>query len=479
MTTIVWLRKDLRVSDNPALAWATERAESTGGAVLPVYVLPEGDGTRSLGAASRWWLHHSLTLLRARLGHLTVLRGDPREVIPKLAVDAVADAVAWNRCYDRETLTRDAVIEASLVERGIEARNFNGRLLHEPWDLKTQDGGPFKVFSAFWRAAQNVAVATPLAAQQPTVTLVPSVGLQVAELDLLPRTRPGLPDPTEGWAKRWQPGEAGAIEKLQTFIDHHLAGYAIQRDRPDLSHTSALSPHLRFGEISPWQVWTAAAMAADRDPALADDVDKFLSEIGWREFSYHQLYHFPTLATENWRPAFNAYPWRADANDLRAWQRGETGYPLVDAGMRELRKTGSMHNRVRLVAGSFLVKHLRLHWRHGEEWFWDTLVDADPASNPANWQWIAGSGADAAPYFRVFNPVTQSRKFDPDGAYIRRWLPELKRLRGDDIHAPFEASAEALEAANVVLGETYPLPMVDHQAARAAALAGYEAVKAA
>ena len=472
-TTLVWLRKDLRIADNPALAWAAAR-----GSVLPVFILAEGDGTRPLGRASRWWLHHSLKGLRASLGHLTILRGDPRELLPRLAAEACVDAVVWNRCYDKESVARDTEIEDALAAQQIAAKSFNGRLLFEPWELETQTGEPYKVFSAFWRAAQEVAVAPPAETPQPVVTLVPGIGMALDDLELLGEPA-GQRDWAAVWTKRRQPGEAGARGVLQSFLDHRLAGYGLLRDRPDLSQTSGLSPHLRFGEISPRQIWAAAQHAAHRDRSVAGDVDKFLSELGWREFSYHLLYHFPRLATENWRQAFDAFPWRQDMDDLRTWQRGNTGYPLVDAGMRELWKTGTMHNRVRMVAASFLVKHLRLHWQHGERWFWDTLVDADPASNPASWQWVAGSGADAAPYFRVFNPVLQSQKFDPQGHYIRRWLPELKRLPTQWVHAPFEAPPHVLETAKVALGNTYPLPMVDHTAARAAALAGYEAVKAA
>ncbi len=473
-TTIVWFRADLRIGDNRALAWATER-----GTVLPVFIVPEGDGTRALGGASRWWLHHSLKELRASLGYLTVLRGDPAELLPRLAAEASASGVAWNRCYDHESVVRDRKIQEDLQARGVEVRCFNGRLLHEPWELETKDGGPFKVFSPFWQAARKRSVAAPVTVPQPEVTLVPGVGLQIEDLDLLPGARPGERDWATNWQRYWQPGEAGAKAQLQAFVDNGLDGYETLRDRPDMAQTSNLSAHLRFGEISPGQVFEAVNQAAAHNPVLVADADKFLGELGWREFSYHLLYHFPALQRDNWRAAFDAYPWRQDAGDLDAWQRGMTGYPLVDAGMRELWRTGTMHNRVRMVAASFLVKHLRLHWRHGEAWFWDTLVDADPASNPASWQWVAGSGADAAPYFRVFNPTTQSQRFDPTGAYIRRWVPELKRLKGDAIHAPFKAPANALEHAGVVLGETYPWPMVEHEAARAAALAGYEAVKAA
>jgi deoxyribodipyrimidine photo-lyase len=268
------------------------------------------------------------------------------------------------------------------------------------------------------------------------------------------------------------------VARLEELARDKLVGYAAQRDRPDLAGTSRLSPHLHWGEISPRQVWARLALEAE-SPGRRGGADKFLSEIGWREFAYHLLYHFPTLAEENWRRVFDAYPWRDDEQGLAAWQRGRTGYPLVDAGMRELWQTGWMHNRVRMIAASFLIKHLRIDWRRGEAWFWDTLLDADLANNAAGWQWVAGSGADASPYFRIFNPVAQGRKFDPDGAYVRRWCPELAALADDFLHAPFDVPPQALAAAGIKLGETYPRPIVDHAAARRAALAGYEKVRGA
>jgi deoxyribodipyrimidine photo-lyase len=289
--------------------------------------------------------------------------------------------------------------------------------------------------------------------------------------------RPVRPDWAKGFGPQWTPGEVGARARLDHFLDHGLMGYGELRNRPDLENVSRLSPHLHWGEISPRQIWAATHAKIAAEPALRRDGEKFLSEIGWREFAYHLLFHFPTLPERNWKPGFDAYPWREDRAQLRAWQRGQTGYPIVDAGLRELWTTGTMHNRVRMVVASFLIKHLRMDWRHGEAWFWDTLLDADAANNAASWQWVAGSGADAAPYFRIFNPISQGQKFDPDGIYVRRWCPELGRLPTAVLHAPFEAAPEILAAAGVVLGQTYPLPIVDHAEARAAALAGYEAVR--
>ncbi len=321
--------------------------------------------------------------------------------------------------------------------------------------------------------AARLPVAAP--APSPRIELARTVGLgeRLDDWGLLP-TKPNW---AQGFEATWTPGEAGGRDRLAAFLDGGLAGYAALRNRPDLPNVSRLSPHLHWGEISPRQIWAAVQLRIGAAAKLAKDGDKFLSEVGWREFNHHLIYHFPTMQERNWKPAFDAYPWRNDAQQLRAWQRGRTGFPIVDAGMRELWATGYMHNRVRMVVASFLVKHLRIDWREGEAWFWDTLLDADLANNVAGWQWTAGSGADAAPYFRIFNPMEQGRKFDPDGRYVRRWCPELAQLPNDLIHAPFEASPTILAAAGVELGRTYPQPIVAHAEARQAALAGYEAVK--
>jgi len=474
MTTIVWFRQDLRVADNPALFHAAAQ-----GPVVPVYILGEGGenegAPRPLGGASRWWLHHSLAALDRSLGGLLLMHGDPATVLRDLAAKTGAGAVYWNRCYEPQSIARDKALKASLRADGLDVRSFNGSLLHEPWEIESGGGGPFKVFSPFWRAARKRSVAPPLA--EPALTLADS-GVASDPLDawdLLPRN----PDWAASWLDHWKPGEAGARDRLETFLADGVAGYGTLRDRPDLPNVSRLSPHLHFGEISPRQIWARTGVEAQSRPELHKDLDKFLSELGWREFAHHLLYHFPSLPKDNWRQAFDAYPWRESDDDLHAWQRGMTGYPVVDAGLRELWQTGYMHNRVRMVAASFLVKHLRIHWHQGEAWFWDTLVDADMANNAAGWQWVAGSGADAAPYFRIFNPIAQGRKFDPDGAYVRRWCPELAGLGNDIIHAPFDAPPETLAKAGVRLGITYPKPIVEHATARALALDGYNAVKAA
>jgi len=337
----------------------------------------------------------------------------------------------------------------------------------------TGKAGPFKVYTPYWRASLAKSVVAPL----PKVILpddkLPALGDRLEDWNLLP----ARPNWAAGWEKLWTPGEAGAIARFDAFIKSGLSGYAETRERPDLPGTSRLSPHLHWGEISPRQIWARLALEAE-EPEKRADASKFLSEIGWREFAYHLMYHFPSLPERNWRKAFDSYPWRESAADLSAWQRGRTGFPLVDAGMRELWRTGWMHNRVRMITASFLVKHLRIDWRLGETWFWDTLLDADLANNAAGWQWVAGSGADASPYFRIFNPIAQGQKFDPNGDYVRRWCPELAGLPNDTIHAPFRAGSETLRRAGVILGQTYPFPIVDHDQARLAALEGYQNVRA-
>ncbi|PLX37997.1 MAG: deoxyribodipyrimidine photolyase [Hyphomicrobiales bacterium] len=469
MTTIVWFRRDLRLADNPALFEAARR-----GPVVPLFILEDDeDDPHRLGGASRWWLHHSLAVLAKSLGGLTLIRGDPAEILPRVAAETGAGAIVWNRLYEPRAVARDTDLKSALRESGLTVESFNASLLAEPWEVETKTGGPFKVYTPFWKALSAHDIARPMPAPEKLDVVLAKSGDTLADWALLPTK----PDWAAGWTDIWQPGEAGAIARFEDFIVDGLQGYATLRDRPDRENVSRLSPHLHFGEISPRQLYARIRFASGADPALARDGEKFLAELGWRDFSHHLLWHFPTLPDENWKPAFDAYPWRESAEDLAAWQQGSTGYPLVDAGMRELWQTGYMHNRVRMVAASFLVKHLRLHWKHGEAWFRDTLVDADLANNAASWQWVAGSGADAAPYFRIFNPTSQGWKFDPDGAYVRRWCPELTKLDVKDIHAPCEAAPMDLMRAGVRLGETYPAPIVDHAKARAAALAGYEAVK--
>jgi deoxyribodipyrimidine photo-lyase len=438
----VWLRDDLRLADNPALVAGAERGEP----VVLVYVLDEeSPGIRPLGSASRWWLHNSLAALGDRL---VLRRGPAEEVIPALVAETGAGALFWNRRYGaaREV---DARLKGRMRDEGLDARSFQANLLVEPWTLTTGGGGPYRVFTPFWNAARELRFRDPLPVPAGLDALM-STGSMSDRLDDW-RLLPERPDWAGGLRESWHPGEEGAHEQLESFVDERLADYH-RRDEPAVDATSRLSPHLRFGELSPFQVWERLHGAMSS--AARTNVPKFLSEVGWREFNWSILFHAPELAERNYRPAFNAFPWsEPDPAELAAWQQGRTGIPLVDAGMRELWRTGAMHNRIRMVVASFLVKNLLVDWRVGEKWFWDTLVDADEASNPGNWQWVAGSGADAAPYFRVFNPELQREKFDRGDRYVRRWVPEYGTPE-------------------------YREPIVDLAETRKEALAAYEHVKA-
>jgi deoxyribodipyrimidine photo-lyase len=473
---IVWFRDDLRLSDHPAL----HAAASTGAPVICLYVFDEiSDGLRPLGGAARWWLAQSLRALQASLGAigspLLLRRGPAAEIIGGLARQSGA-AVFWNEIVQTPHRMVADQVAASLQEIGVAAQRFPGDLLAEPASIRNQEGRGLRVFTPFWRRLLALGdPAKPLPAPEALSPVADLAGDTLESWHL----EPMHPDWAAGLRATWQPGERSARARLKAFLERDVAGYATDRDRPDHNATSGLSPHLRFGEISPRQVWHAARFAAAERPALSGGIDKFLSELGWREFCRHLLFDVPDLATRNLRPSFDGFGWKHDAAALVAWQRGRTGYPIVDAGMRELWHTGVMHNRVRMVAASFLVKHLLIDWREGEKWFWDTLVDADAGSNPANWQWVAGCGADAAPYFRVFNPVLQGEKFDPDGAYVRRWVPELAALPTGLIHQPWSAPPLELGGAGVVLGETYPRPIVDHKAGRERALAAYAKLRSA
>ena len=474
---IVWLRDDLRLADHPAL----HEAVASGAPVLCLYALDEESaGVRALGGAARWWLHHALAALddslRAAGGRLDILRGPAASLVPALAEAAGARGVFWTRRYGAAEIAVDSAIKATLVAQGREAKSFNGQLLAEPFALKTKTGGPYRVFTPFWRALAASPVAAPLPAPTRIRAAEWPAGApsRVARDDL--RLRPTKPDWAGGLRAAWTPGEAGARAALQAFLSDRATTYPADRDRPALPATSRLSPHLRFGEISPRAVWHAARHAAATGEVDAAAIDKFLSELGWRDFSWHLLFHNPDLATRNVDTRFDAFPWRDDPAGLAAWRRGQTGYPIVDAGMRELWTTGYMHNRVRMIAASFLIKHLLIDWRQGESWFQDTLCDADAASNPASWQWVAGSGADAAPYFRIFNPILQGEKFDAAGDYVRRWVPELARTPAAFIHKPWTAPRAMLDKAGVRLGVNYPAPIVDHAAARERALAAWRAI---
>ncbi|MBN9478800.1 MAG: deoxyribodipyrimidine photo-lyase [Bordetella sp.] len=470
---IVWFRRDLRLADNPALAAAV----ATGRPILPVYVLDEGGEGRRPGGASLWWLDKSLraldAALRRRGGRLILRRGDSEAELRRLIDQTGADQLFMNRRFEPEAFSQDADIAHALKGEGVACHAFNGGLLARPGDVLTGAGKPYRVFTPFLKALLQTASEKP-ATPAPAALLTPEgpAGDDIDGWGL----HPSAPDWSQGFD--WAPGEAGADAALSAFIDDALADYETGRDVPGRGGTSRLSPHLHWGEISPRRVVRAARAAAAQGRAAPAQAEKFIAEIGWREFSAHLLHQFPYMAERAFRPEFDAMPWRADPDGLGAWKAGRTGYPLVDAGMRELWATGWMHNRVRMVAASFLVKHLLIDWRDGEAWFWDTLVDADLASNVQNWQWVAGCGADAAPYFRIFNPVAQGEKFDPAGRYVRRWVPELRALPDRWLHAPWTAPDAVLAEARVRLGRDYPRPIVDHGAARARALDGLKAIAA-
>ena len=473
---LVWLRRDLRLQDNPALQAALDAGDTP----LPIYIHDEPRGHWPLGAASAWWLHHSLTSLKVSLqdrgSDLIVLAGDASVELPPLATELNAQSVYWNREYEPDGIAREEAIESVLRDQGLATHSYPGNLLREPRDLVKRDGSPYRVYTAFWNNLQKTGVNRPVRYCPDRLPAVPGVqGVAVSALGLLPT----IPWDKDFYA-HWQPGEAGAHEALDTLCEDALLNYPEDRDRPALPGTSRLSPHLHFGEISPIQVWQRVqAWAATRaQSGVIEAAESYLRQLAWREFGHHLLCHFPHTADQPLDPRFERFPWRKGyQKDLQHWQQGRTGVPLVDAGMRELWTTGWMHNRVRMVVASLLTKNLLIPWQEGARWFWDTLVDADLANNTLGWQWTAGCGADAAPYFRVFNPIRQGQRFDPDGSYVRRWLPELEKLPAKWIHNPWQAPLAVLEEAGVVVGETYPEPIVDLAGSRTRALGVWDQLK--
>ncbi len=470
MTTLVWFRQDFRVSDNPALHAAAQL-----GSVVPVCIFaPHEEQAWQLGGASRWWLHQSLQRLAAdlkRLGSQLILRvaEDSLATLQQLAQECGASRVFWNRRYEPATIARDHGIRDALRAANYETRSFNGALLHEPWEIKNKSGGPFQVFTPYWRHCIG-RPDPPEPLPTPRTLNAPDRWPTTVPLDAF-ALQPKI-DWAAGMRAAWEPGSKSAKQRLERFLEGYFDQYPTTRDQPGVPGTSMLSPHLHFGEISPREVWHAVRrFALNRGQHTTWRDSTFLKELGWREFAHHLLFFFPETTEKPLRAAFARFPWKPNETALHAWQRGQTGYPLVDAGMRQLWQSGWMHNRVRMLTGSFLVKHLLLSWNEGAHWFWDTLVDADLAANTLNWQWVAGCGADASPYFRIFNPTTQASKFDPDGTYIRRWVPELAQLPPPYIHEPWVAPPAILQQAGVVLGKTYPRPIVDHAQARVAALA--------
>jgi len=476
--SIVFFQDDLRMRDNPALAAAADR----GNPLICLYIWnPDASGYARAGAASRWWLHHSLHTLAdnlAKAGNTLILKtGHAPEVIAGLIRQLGASHLYWNRACEPTALEEEQKILKLLESTNAQATIFHGNTLVDPSSVRTLAQQPYSVFTPFWKRFQtNLTLKPPIRARR-HLPPAPSVKLQsnsLASLELLPRF-----DWAQGLRKAWSPGEDGAQSLLRKFLQAPVQSYETDRDRPDRSRTSHLSPHLHFGEISPRDIWDAADRAARRQTTTRAKagLTAFRRQLVWREFSRHLLVHFPRMAQQPLRMEFQQFPWRPHPELLQAWQRGQTGYPLIDAGMRELWHTGWMHNRVRMVVASFLTKHLLLPWEDGAQWFWDTLVDADLANNTFGWQWVAGCGADAAPFFRIFNPIMQGKKFDPDGVYVRRWVPELSKLSPAWIHAPWEAPPSVLQEANVELGQTYPLPIVKHEEARSRALEAYQQFK--
>jgi deoxyribodipyrimidine photo-lyase len=472
---IFWFRQDLRLLDHTALLAAV----ATGQPVIPLYIRDDdAAGAWKPGAASNVWLHHSLKALNKDLsGHMVFRKGDALTILKKLINDTGATEVFASRRYEPWAMAQDHAIELALAKDGIELSQYNTGLLWQPEHAVKDDGSPYQVYTAFYTNGCLKLGPPSIPAQKPRDLKFAPYGDtgSVDELDLLPPKREGGWD--AGMLQHWQPGEAGALKRLDDFCDDHLKGYKVGRDFPAQRHTSRLSPHLHFGEISPNTVWYKCEEVAP-DVKAGADLAVYHKELAWREFNYNLLFYNHAMPDKPLAAKFEKMPWdTAYGKNLTAWQRGQTGYPIVDAGMRELWQTGTMHNRVRMIVASFLVKHLMIKWQEGEAWFWDCLFDADLANNAGNWQWVAGCGADAAPYFRVFNPILQGEKFDPEGDYVRHFVPEIAKLPNKLIHKPWTADAAALQKAGIVLDKTYPAPIVAHEEGRARALAAFQAIK--
>ena len=468
---VMWFRQDLRLADNPALTNALED-----GKTLPIFILDNVNSKEHVnGAASKWWLHHSLSKLNKSLKNkLCFFVGNPIDILDEIHKQFEISNIFWSRCYEPWRIKRDKKVKKYFNDQNVNVNTFNGSLLWEPWNIGKKDGTPYKVFTPYYRKGCLNSDKPRMPLPVPNLSNLISIDnhdLKIEDLELMPN---------HNWYNKmislWSPGEEGAHSKIEEFISNGLNNYKEGRNFPSNQNVSQLSPHLHFGEVSPNQVWYRAKTKEGK-LGIKKDLDHFLSELGWREFSFNLLYHFPFLPKENLQKKFDNFPWDNDKDKLKKWQKGLTGYPIVDAGMQELWQTGYMHNRLRMVVGSFLVKNLLLHWHHGERWFWDCLIDADLASNSAGWQWIAGSGADAAPYFRIFNPITQGQKFDPDGKYTRKYLPVLNDMPDKFLFNPWEAPEDVLRSAGVKLGENYPLPIVEIGSSRQKALEAFATTK--
>ena len=470
---IIWFRQDLRISDNPCLNFALEQNFE----IIPIYILDNlTPKENKIGSAAKVWLSESLKKLNISLDKkLNIYSGEPLVILENIIKENQVDTVLWNRRYEPWRIDSDKTIKQKLKNNQINVKSFNGSLLWEPWDILKSDNTPYKVFTPYYKKG-CFNTQEPRYPKTSKLDLSKIKKVQKEDFDDLIKKLYLVQD------KKWQEdiykfvdsGESNARDKLKEFIANGVKNYKKGRDMPSEKSVSRLSAHLHFGEISPNQVWHAIC-ELNQDT----NTEHFLSEIGWREFSYYLLYHFPSLPEENLRKKFDNFPWQNKQDNLIAWQKGETGYPIIDAGMRQLYKTGYMHNRIRMVCASFLTKNLLTHWKSGMQWFWDCLFDADLASNSAGWQWVAGSGADAAPYFRIFNPKTQGEKFDPEGIYVKEFVPELKNMPKQYIHKPWEAPENILKEANINLGKDYPKPIIDLKLSREHALLSYEKIKGA
>jgi len=467
---IVWFRNDLRISENLALQAAVKHV-----AVIPVFIwAPDEEKPWAPGEASRWWLHRSLgeldKSLKAKESQLFIDTDNSLVALQKIIEATGAKSVYWNRRYEPAIIERDKKLEKCLIGAGLYIETFNSSLLNDPWEVLKKDGSPYRVYTAYWNVARTK---VDLSKKKVRFQIpIPPKGLRsyksISDLNLCPKI-----SWDQGFKDSWRPGEEQAKKNLAKFLRTRISSYDKDRDIPSLTGTSLLSPHLHFGEIGPKQIWAAIIKKTNKNL----NSQQYLKELVWRDFAAQLLYHFPHTDKDPLRDAFKKFPWKRSKKNLKAWQTGMTGYPIVDAGMRQLWTIGWMHNRVRMIVASFLIKDFQIRWQEGAEWFWDTLVDADLASNTMGWQWTAGCGADAAPYFRVFNPMLQGTRFDPEGRYIRKWVPELKALPTKWIHSPWDAPQEELKKAGVILGRTYPKPTVDHFEAKMEALFAYDAIK--